>query len=184
MIPVLSLNGNTPVKPLFASGLRNWRIARENPWPNCSPFKAGLRYRVTGAGRGRSWGCTPGEGAAARWWSLSTEYGLPTRPPLHRNTIFACFPDQVASIEILKGASSTLYGTNAAAAVISITTRQAGDRPFGLTASSSLGTNQASDRQDYSLASFANNARIGGVLGSPGVFRRNFTGLFWPPFFP
>lgn len=73
--------------------------------------------------------------------------------------------DQVASIEILKGASSTLYGTNAAAAVISITTRQAGDRPFGLTASSSLGTNQASDRQDYSLASFANNARIGGVLG-------------------
>ena len=41
-------------------------------------------------------------------------------------------PDQVESIEILKGASSTLYGTGAATAVINIKLKEASKEPFNL----------------------------------------------------
>jgi len=43
-------------------------------------------------------------------------------PELALNMICVCFPvDQVESIEIMKGAASTLYGSGAATAVINIT---------------------------------------------------------------
>jgi vitamin B12 transporter len=74
--------------------------------------------------------------------------------------------DQVESIEIIKGASSTLYGANAATAVISITTKKGGEGKMDIHAGSSIGTNQPADKQDYDLASFQNNARLGGTLGS------------------
>ena len=71
---------------------------------------------------------------------------------------------QIASIEIIKGAASTLYGTNAATAVINITTRKPSANKIGGEAQTTIGTNQSAPDQNYNLAEFNNNARIGGTL--------------------
>ncbi|NNJ88982.1 MAG: TonB-dependent receptor [Eudoraea sp.] len=70
----------------------------------------------------------------------------------------------IESVEIIKGASSTLYGANAATAVINIITKAASKRPFSGTFQSSMGSNQTADDQRYRLNSFANSARIDGTL--------------------
>jgi len=71
---------------------------------------------------------------------------------------------QLTQIEIIKGAASTLYGTNAATAVISITTKSpAADKITG-EFQSSIGTNQSASDQNYNIAEFTNNARVGGTL--------------------
>nr|WP_298999180.1 TonB-dependent receptor [uncultured Allomuricauda sp.] len=70
----------------------------------------------------------------------------------------------VESIEIIKGAASTLYGTNAATAVINITTKKNSGNKIAGNFESMVGTNQTSDDQNYNLASFANNARVSGTL--------------------
>ncbi|HSI69351.1 MAG TPA: TonB-dependent receptor [Gillisia sp.] len=70
--------------------------------------------------------------------------------------------DQVESIEIIKGASSTLYGSGAAAAVISIITKQPVDRSIGLQIQSVLGTNQTQRNQDYDIAQFDNSVTLSG----------------------
>ncbi|WP_411031990.1 TonB-dependent receptor plug domain-containing protein [Spongiimicrobium sp. 3-5] len=72
----------------------------------------------------------------------------------------------IASIEIIKGAASTLYGTNAATAVINITTKKASDKPIAANFQSSVGTNQTSEDQNYNLSDFSNSAQINGTLGS------------------
>ena len=71
---------------------------------------------------------------------------------------------QIASIEIIKGASSTLYGTNAATAVINITTKSPSSSKIGGEFQSSIGTNHSSEDQNYNLAEFNNTARVGGTL--------------------
>lgn len=71
---------------------------------------------------------------------------------------------QIASIEIIKGAASTLYGSNAATAVINIITRKPSAKKFGGEVQSSLGTNQSASDQNYNLAEFTNSANIGGTL--------------------
>ena len=71
--------------------------------------------------------------------------------------------DQVESIEIMKGASSTLYGTGAATAVINIKLKDAAQQPFALDVNSSLGTNQSQDEQEYQLNSFINSVSINGM---------------------
>ncbi|MEX0288421.1 MAG: TonB-dependent receptor plug domain-containing protein [Flavobacteriaceae bacterium] len=70
----------------------------------------------------------------------------------------------VASIEIIKGAASTLYGTNAATAVINITTKKASEKKISGNFQSSFGTNQTSGDQNYNLGRFSNSARISGTL--------------------
>lgn len=70
----------------------------------------------------------------------------------------------VASIEIIKGAASTLYGTNAATAVIHITTKAAISGKIGGNFQSSWGTNHSAADQNYNLADFSNAARISGTL--------------------
>ena len=71
---------------------------------------------------------------------------------------------QVASIEIVKGAASTLYGTNAATAVINITTKSESSRKVGGEIQSSIGTNQTSDDQNYRPSEFINSVNLGGTL--------------------
>ena len=70
----------------------------------------------------------------------------------------------VASIEILKGAASTLYGTNAATAVINITTKKAVAAKIGANFQSSVGTNQSAKDQNNNLSNYSNAARISGTL--------------------
>lgn len=72
--------------------------------------------------------------------------------------------DQVESIEIIKGASSTLYGSGAATAVINITTKEPVGEKIGLRAQSVLGTNQTQENQDYKIAQFDNAVGISGRL--------------------
>ena len=71
---------------------------------------------------------------------------------------------QVESIEIIKGAASTLYGTNAATAVINITTKSTTESKFAVDLESSIGTNQTADNQNYNLGEFNNSARLGGTV--------------------
>ncbi len=70
----------------------------------------------------------------------------------------------IESIEIIKGATSTLYGANAAAAVISITTKKGAAEPVAGHFFSGIGTNQSAGDQNYNLADFTNNARIQGKI--------------------
>ena len=70
----------------------------------------------------------------------------------------------IESVEIIKGAASTLYGTNAATAVINITTKKNAKEPISANFQSTLGTNQTADDQNYNLANFQNNAFINGTV--------------------
>ncbi|MBS9463845.1 TonB-dependent receptor [Flagellimonas sp. 389] len=70
----------------------------------------------------------------------------------------------VESIEIIKGAASTLYGTNAATAVININTKKNSENKIAGNFESTFGTNQTSEDQNYNLANFANGARVSGTL--------------------
>jgi vitamin B12 transporter len=73
--------------------------------------------------------------------------------------------DQVESIEILKGASSTLYGTGAATAVINIKLKEASKKAFNLNLRSTLGTNQSSDENNYAIEDFRNSVSVNGSAG-------------------
>ena len=73
-------------------------------------------------------------------------------------------PATLESIEIIKGAASTLYGTNAATAVINITTKKSSIKKISANFQSSVGTNQTAEDQNYDLASFGNSAFINGTL--------------------
>ena len=67
---------------------------------------------------------------------------------------------QIESIEVLKGAASTLYGNSAATAVINITTKKADKEGFAATLASSLGTNQSQDDQNFDVVDFNNSAQV------------------------
>lgn len=73
--------------------------------------------------------------------------------------------DQIESIEILKGASSTLYGTGAATAVINIKLKEPSKKAFNLNLRSTLGTNQSSDEDNYASEDFRNSVSVNGSLG-------------------
>ncbi|WP_299678510.1 TonB-dependent receptor plug domain-containing protein [uncultured Dokdonia sp.] len=70
----------------------------------------------------------------------------------------------IEKIEVIKGAASTLYGSGAAAAVINITTKDAGDEAVNVVINSSVGTNQSQDDQDYRLSDFNNSVNVNGTL--------------------
>lgn len=72
--------------------------------------------------------------------------------------------EQIESIEILKGASSTLYGSGAATAVISITMRAAVEKPLNLLFSSVLGTNQTAFDQNNDINDFREHVNLNGTL--------------------
>ncbi|MGB5360116.1 MAG: TonB-dependent receptor plug domain-containing protein, partial [Eudoraea sp.] len=70
----------------------------------------------------------------------------------------------IESIEIIKGAASTLYGMNAATAVINITSKKVSDKKISGNFQSSFGTNQSSFDQNYNIADFSNTALVNGTL--------------------
>jgi vitamin B12 transporter len=74
--------------------------------------------------------------------------------------------ESIERIEIVKGASSVLYGSGAATAVISIATKRASDKPIAATFSSSAGTNSASEKGDseHTIQEFNNAIAINGSL--------------------
>ena len=71
--------------------------------------------------------------------------------------------NQIESIEIIKGAASTLYGNAAATAVINITTKVASKETISAVFSSSIGTNQSSDDKSNNIADFNNSIAISGA---------------------
>ncbi len=71
--------------------------------------------------------------------------------------------DKVESIEILKGASSTLYGTGAAAAVINIKLKQEAKDAFSVNLRSTIGTNQSQDDADYDIENYLNSISVSGT---------------------
>lgn len=73
--------------------------------------------------------------------------------------------NQIESIEIIKGAASTLYGNGAATAVVNITTKKAGKAPIQAVVATSLGTNQSESDQDYDIADFNNSIAVSGTVG-------------------
>ena len=68
----------------------------------------------------------------------------------------------VESIEIIKGAASTLYGNAAATAVINITSKKASKETVSASFLSVVGTNQTQDDLNYNGSSFTNNVSING----------------------
>lgn len=68
---------------------------------------------------------------------------------------------QIESIEVMKGAASTLYGNAAATAVISITTKKADQSGFSVSGQSSIATNQDQNQDDYAPTDFSNSVQLG-----------------------
>jgi vitamin B12 transporter len=62
--------------------------------------------------------------------------------------------DQIESIEIMKGASSTLYGTGAATGVINITLKKASKKILQGNAYASIGSNNTADNHKYNGQDF------------------------------
>ena len=73
--------------------------------------------------------------------------------------------NQIESIEILKGASSTLYGSGAATAVINIKLKEASEGVVSGNFISILGTNQSQDKKKYGIEDFRNNVSVNGKKG-------------------
>lgn len=73
-------------------------------------------------------------------------------------------PANIESVEIVKGAASTLYGTNAATAVINIVTKKASREPISGTFQSSVGTQQTAEDQNYNISEFSNSVQVNGTL--------------------
>ncbi len=83
----------------------------------------------------------------------------------------------VASIEIIKGASSVLYGSGAGTAVISITTKKHSKKPISASFSSSIGTNRASGDADNDIETFSNYAAVHGTVGA-FFYNANFSNRY------
>ena len=72
--------------------------------------------------------------------------------------------DQVASIEVVKGAASTLYGSGAATGVINIILKKAGKKHFGGSFSTYIGTNNSQEDQGLDLNDLNTNFHFNGTI--------------------
>lgn len=72
--------------------------------------------------------------------------------------------NQIESIEILKGASSTLYGSGAATAVINVKLKDAAKKPFEMNVRSVFGTNQNQEDTNYAIKDFHNSVMFNGTI--------------------
>ena len=72
--------------------------------------------------------------------------------------------EQVESIEIMKGAASTLYGSGAAAGVINITLKKAGKKAIAGNAYMNVGTQTTVDRTNYRPQDYNQGFSVNGKL--------------------
>ncbi|WGK64181.1 TonB-dependent receptor [Croceiramulus getboli] len=72
--------------------------------------------------------------------------------------------NSIESIEIIKGAASTLYGNSAATAVINITTRKADREAISAQLTAVAGTNEAQSQRNFSWNDFQNHVQLSGTL--------------------
>jgi len=72
---------------------------------------------------------------------------------------------QIESIEVLKGAASTLYGSGAATGVINIILKKASKKNFNGTFSTSMGSNSSSKNNSLTAEEFTTNFNFNGTLG-------------------
>ena len=72
--------------------------------------------------------------------------------------------EQVESIEIMKGAASTLYGSGAAAGVINITLKKAGKKAIAGNAYMNIGTQTTADRTNYGPEDYNQGLSVNGNL--------------------
>ncbi|MEY3500204.1 MAG: Vitamin transporter BtuB [Bacteroidota bacterium] len=73
--------------------------------------------------------------------------------------------EQVESIEVMKGAASTLYGSGAAAGVINITLKKASKKQIEGNAYVNLGTQTTADNTNYRLQDFNQGFGLNGTIG-------------------
>lgn len=72
--------------------------------------------------------------------------------------------DQVESIEIMKGAASTLYGTGAATAVINIILKKSSKKPLQANAYLNIGSNNTSSNSKYNGQDFNQGFSVNGTV--------------------
>lgn len=72
--------------------------------------------------------------------------------------------DQVESIEIMKGAASTLYGTGAATAVINIILKKSSKKPLQANAYVNIGSNNTSTNSKYNGQDFNQGFSVNGAV--------------------
>lgn len=72
--------------------------------------------------------------------------------------------EQIEYVEILKGASSVLYGANASTAVINIVTKSNDHKPLSISIFSMLGTNNSSSKHGIIPNDFQNRISVAGSL--------------------
>ena len=74
--------------------------------------------------------------------------------------------NQIESIEILKGASSTLYGSGAASAVINVILKKASEDTISGSFETSIGTNNTANSSNSGLSDNNQNINVNGTLGA------------------
>jgi len=79
--------------------------------------------------------------------------------------------DQVESIEIMKGAASTLYGSGAATGVINITLKKSGKKAIAGNAYLNMGTNNTAFTKKTSAQDFNQGFSVNGNVKKVGVVR-------------
>lgn len=72
--------------------------------------------------------------------------------------------NQIERIEVLKGASSALYGTGAATGVINILLKKASKKEFAATFTSSIGTNTSSEDTRFAGDTYMTSLNMNGTL--------------------
>ncbi|MEJ6791469.1 MAG: TonB-dependent receptor plug domain-containing protein [Lacinutrix sp.] len=85
--------------------------------------------------------------------------------------------DQIESIEILKGASSALYGNRASTAIINIQLKKGGDEKISANFSYFIGTNNAQNDSDFDINNFTNAVGVHGSLEQFN-YQVNFSNTF------
>ena len=78
--------------------------------------------------------------------------------------------EQIESIEIMKGASSTLYGSGAATGVINITLKKAGKKATAGNAYVNLGTQTVAKNADYSVQDYNQGLSVNGGFEKVNYF--------------